>query len=198
MQFARRLKAGYTLVEVLVVVSIIGVLSTMGVAGLQQAVANARIKDAAINTAAFVERVANLASQRNEVLCLGFSSTSDPRTLLAVRDGDDKNCSGGVVDEMTIESPNRFVPNGSGCPTTMVSWLNSTANVPIKFKPQIGLAATPNPTLEGRSGGVCIRYGDTDVYGAVRKEKGKNKVVPMWKVGNDGTQNNSWGNWMEL
>ena len=114
MLFAKRLKAGYTLVEVLVVVSILGILSAMGVAGLQQAVANARVKDAAVNTAAFVERVANLSSQRNEVLCLGYSTSTDPRTLLVVRDGDDKNCSGGVVDQMTLDAPSKFVPDGSG------------------------------------------------------------------------------------
>jgi len=197
---SRGAKSGYTLVEVLVVVIIMGVLSTMGVASLQRAVANARIKDAAVNTAAFIERVANLSSQRNEVLCLGYSTSTDPRTLLVVRDGDDKNCSGGVVDQMTLDAPSRFVPDGSGCPTTMVSWLNALASVPIKFKPQIGLAATPNPMDDDKSGGICIRYGDSDsdVYGAVRKTKNKNWVVPMWKVGNDFTQNGNWSNWTEL
>ena len=195
---SRGAKSGYTLVEVLVVVIIMGVLSTMGVASLQRAVANSRIKDAAINTAAFVERVANLASQRSETLCLGYSTTSDPRTLLVVRDGDDGNCSGGVVDEMTIDAPNRFVPDGSGCPTIMVSWLSATSSVPVKFKPRLGLAATPNPTVDGHATGICIRYGDSDVYGAVRKTKELNRVVPMWKVGNDATQNGNWSNWMEL
>ena len=71
MQHAKRNVLGYTLVEVLVVVSIIGILSSMGVVGLQRAVANARIRGAAINSAAFIEQVANLSRQRNEVLCLG-------------------------------------------------------------------------------------------------------------------------------
>jgi len=26
----------------------------------------------------------------------------------------------------------------------------------------------------------------------------KNRVVPMWKVGDDATQNNNWSNWTEL
>ena len=48
-------KKGFTLVEVLTVVIIIGILSAAGYAGLQRAIANSRIKDAAFNMAAFME-----------------------------------------------------------------------------------------------------------------------------------------------
>ena len=112
-----------------------------------------------------------------------------------MRDGDAGNCSGGIIDEMTIDAPVEFVPGGSGCPTVMESLLNTSSP---KFKPRIGLSATPNSVIDGRATGICIRYGDSDVYGAVRKTKGLNRVVPMWKVGNDGTQNDNWSNWMEL
>ncbi|MBR6833651.1 MAG: prepilin-type N-terminal cleavage/methylation domain-containing protein [Fibrobacter sp.] len=203
---SRGAKSGYTLVEVLVVVIIMGVLSTMGVASLQRAVANARVKDAAVNTAAFVERVSNLSKQRNEVLCLRIDP-GDCHKLLVVRDGDGKNCSGGSIDSLTIDPPNTFLdgkpkPAGCGpfaCPSSMVNWLSNANNAPTKFDwKNIGLAATPNPMDDDKSGGICIQYGDSDVYGAVRKTKNKNWVVPMWKVGNDFTQNGNWSNWTEL
>ena len=63
-------KRGFTLVEALVVVAIIGVLSSMGVASLRGAVANSRIKDAGINVTAFVQSAANEATRLNEKLCV--------------------------------------------------------------------------------------------------------------------------------
>ena len=60
------------------------------------------------------------------------------------------------------------------------------------FRPRLGLAATPP------DGGICIQYNNSNVYGAVRKVLSKNRVVPMWKVGDDATQNNNWSNWTEL
>ena len=192
MFFASRLKAGNTLVEVLVVVSIMGILSAMGVAGLQRAIANARIKDAAVNTAAFVERVANLSSQRNEVLCMKIDPGS-PQTVIVVLDDGKKDCSSpknGVVAEYSIESPAKYVQRSAGCPSVMTDWFGQNAQV--AFKPRLGLAATPP------EGGICIQYGGDDIYGAVRKDRTRNRVIPMWKVGNDGTQNSSWANWTEL
>lgn len=185
----RGAKSGYTLVEVLVVVVIMGILSAMGVAGLQRAVANARVKDAAVNTAAFVERVANLSNQLSTVLCLKVASGNHQK-IYVVRDDDEQDCttpSEGIVDSLELDSPNRFVEKDNGCPV-MGDWLSSYG----VFKPRKGLSAMP------REGGVCIRYGDKSVYGAVRKDAGKNRAIPMWKVTDDATQNNGWYNWNEL
>ena len=190
------LKHGYTLVEVLVVVIIIGVMSTMGVAGLQRAVANARIKDAAINSAAFVERVANESSRLSAVLCLKIDPTS-PQTMIVVKEEDDgdgpKDCSdpkGGIVDELHIDAPARFVEMQK-CGPVDLDWFSNTTY--ITFKPRLGLSAAP------LKGGICIQYGDQDVYGAVRKKQGINRAIPMWKVGSDGTTNASWNvGWNEL
>ena len=190
MLFAKRLKAGYTLVEVLVVVSILGILSAMGMAGLQRAVANARVKDAAVNTAAFVERVANLSSQRNQVLCLKISSPATPEKLYVVSDTVKKDCvspNAGIIDSLVLDAPSKFVSRSNGCPV-MGDWFTSYGI----FRPRLGLAATPP------DGGICIQYNNSNVYGAVRKVLSKNRVVPMWKVGDDATQNNNWSNWTEL
>ena len=189
---SRGAKSGYTLVEVLVVVIIMGVLSTMGVAGLQRAIANARIKDAAVNTAAFIERVANESSRLSAVLCLKIDP-GNPQTIIVVKDVTTKNCAapnGGVIDEFSIEAPAKYVSKTTqGCPTSMVDWFGGNNHV---FKPRIGLSAAPP------EGGVCIQYGSQDIYGAVRKDKKVNRVIPMWKVGSDFTQNGNWSNWTEL
>ena len=192
-QNARCVKAGYTLVEVLVVVSIMGILSAMGVAGLQRAVANARIKDAAVNTAAFIERVANLANQRNEVLCLRVDPHSD-QTLLVVRDDGTKDCTSphdGVIAEFSIDEPCKFVSLAT-CHGVETDWFSNAYNANNAFRPRIGLSAAPP------HGGICIQYGSDAVYGAVVKEQNLNKVKPMWKVGDLPASGSGWGSWMDL
>ena len=63
-------KNGFTLVEVLVVIIIMGVLSSMGVISMRNAVVNNRVRDYALNTAAFLERIANDASRMSKTLCV--------------------------------------------------------------------------------------------------------------------------------
>ena len=195
MVFAKRTaccaKAGYTLVEVLVVVSIMGILSAMGVAGLQRAVANARIKDAAVNTAAFVERVANESNRLSAILCLKIEP-GNPQKILVVKDDGKKDCSSpsdGIVDYLEIDAPNKFVTMNA-CGPVDLDWFGN--NKKIAFKPRLGLSAVPP------HGGVCIQYGNSDVFGAVRKTQNINRVIPMWKVGHDGMKDADWSNWTEL
>ena len=66
-------KRGVTLVEVLAVVTIMGILSGIGVAGLRNAMMNSRIKDAGINVTAFMERAANEATLINSNACVMVS-----------------------------------------------------------------------------------------------------------------------------
>lgn len=193
MVFAKRTacyaKAGYTLVEVLVVVSIMGILSAMGVAGLQGAIANARIKDAAVNTAAFVERVANESNKLSAVLCMKVPDGNHQK-IYVVRDNQKKDCttpSDGIIDSLVLDAPNQFVSMAVCGPVTQ-NWFTSYG----VFKPRLGIAATPP------EGGVCIRYGTKNVFGAVRKDSKKNWVIPMWKVNHDGSKDSDWSNWIEL
>jgi len=176
---AREMKAGYTLVEVLVVVSIMGILSSMGVAGLQSAIANARVKDAAVNTAAFLERVANEARQLSAPICLKISN--DSTTLYAIKtagsDCSASNKTGSVVDSLIVDSPVRFSENKSqSCNVQSVDMTTSSNAI---FRPRMGLSAVPP------EGVVCVKYGNADRYGVAQKSKTSNSVKAMWKVGNE-------------
>ena len=187
MQLQRRTKAGYTLIEVLVVVIIMGILSSMGVVGLQGAVANHRVKDAAMNTAAFLERVGNLSRQQSVVICLAIDP--DAQVLRAVK-STGENCAnanknGGTVDFIRIDAPSQFVENKAG--TCNFVGNDLTVNVNAAFKPRIGLSAVPQ-------GVVCIQYGDDMLFGIARKTSGANSVKAFWKIGNDDGANG----WSEL
>ena len=186
MVFAKRTacyaKAGYTLVEVLVVVSIMGVLSAMGVAGLQQAVANARVKDAAVNTAAFLERVATESRKQSAELCLVKAPGNSSKLLVYKSDESSDYCHGTIMDSLVVESPNRFV-SLKDCGLVTSDWIG---NNPAVFEPRRGLSAAP---LEGA---VCIQYGSEDRFGAARKLKLVNGIKAQWKIGTGSS------GWMDL
>ena len=84
MNFACSGKSGFTLVEALVVVTIMGILSGIGVASLQNAVANSRIKDAGINVTAYMQRAANEATRLNEKLCVVANNKTIKTKVLTI------------------------------------------------------------------------------------------------------------------
>lgn len=158
-------KKGYTLVEVLVVVSIMGILSAMGVSSLTGAVANARIRDAALNTTAFLERIANDANRMSKTLCV---TVENPQTLIVHED----DCDGDEYSRFAIEAPAKFNCNIDG-DVSLPNWATTHA----VFEPRIGLSAAP------RNGFLCIQYGSREIYGRAWKDPTKNAINTQWKHG---------------
>ena len=145
-------KEGFTLVEALVVVAIMGILAGIGIASLRDAVANSRIKDAGINVTAFMGRAANEAVRLNQKLCL----EADGQSLKLYKD-ECAETKGAQIDEMTLESENQFVTTGVDCPD--VSSESNTPSSTMTLTPKIGVSAIP-------TGCFMVRYGATDRYAA--------------------------------
>lgn len=162
-------KNGFTLVELLVVIAIMGILSAMGVAGLQQAVENNRVEGAAKNITAFLERTANEANRLSATLCLK-AGTND-RRLFVYQAADCTNLPAGSASlySMELESPLKFV---TSCPdyTDEKNWLTGTNGV---FKPRLGLSAAPV------SGVLCAQYGDSEHYAVALKGSEVNYIQAL-------------------
>lgn len=168
-------KKGFTLVEVLITIAILGILSSMGVAGLMGAVENARVNGVAKRTVAFMERMGKESKRLSTTLCLKMANDQRIEVYKAV------DCSSppadSLFDHMDIEAPMKFV---SVCPNIAdacelsencgVNLLDGTSGV---FVPKIGLASLPV------SGYVCAQYGSSDHYAAAVKSKEENFVKPL-------------------
>ncbi|OWV15779.1 prepilin-type cleavage/methylation domain-containing protein [Fibrobacter sp. UWB4] len=166
-------KNGYTLIEVLVVVSIMGILSSMGVVSLRGAVVNSRMKDNALNTTAFLERIANEANRMSKTLCVKKIS---PHGLGVYVTDDCSSLPENTYDTFYIDAPAVF-----GCDNQIQfsvfegsDWAGGDG---VIFQPRIGLSAAPS------TGYICMQYGDDDVYAVAAKYKNKNMIVPMWRSG---------------
>ena len=177
-------KNGYTLVEVLVVVSIMGILSSMGVSGLHSAVVNSRIKDAALNTAAFLERMANESNRISKRICVKKDHAQ--RITAYLNDEASGSASSNCDDykqefaSFAVESPIKFECEGAALSDYEDIKTNWTTNGAM-FIPRIGLSAAP------AEGYVCVQYGSSRTYGLVLKQKTNNMMIPMWKTGGSGS-----------
>lgn len=191
-------KNGYTLVEVLVVVTIMGVLSSMGVAGLRGAVINSRIKDHAMNTAAFLERMANEANRMSKTLCANVQRKSID--VYATND-----CSGSLYAQysLDLQYPVKFgcdidndlstsIKDTKGAMSDDNNWGVGGMGHYLLFEPRIGLSAVPR-------GFLCLQYGTSNTYtdnayGIAVKYSDKNMVKPKWTP----SGSNDIDNWLDL
>jgi len=163
---------GFTLIEVMAVVAIIGVLAAAGVAALYNAVTNNRVKDAAWNMTGFMERVSAMTKQSGDSLCVVFSG----KKLLA-REYVGGACSGTARDSLELDGPYAKASSlhGIGAATsfagTPANWSLTTS--PAIFAPRIGLS---NVVGEGC---ILANYNSGDRYAAVVKSRKENSFIPF-------------------
>ena len=161
---------GFTLIEVLVVVAIIGILSAAGVASLRNAVINSRVKDASWNMASFMERISTATKQTGDSLCVVVSG----KTLYA-RLYVGGACSGAARDSFEIEGSFAVVTSSHSISSavsfagTPVNWGVSTS--PAVFAPHIGIS---NVIGEGY---ILANYKFSDRYAAVVKSRKENSFL---------------------
>lgn len=162
------MKNGYTLVELLTVIAIIGILSSMGYVNFHEAVANHRTRDAALNIAAFMEQVANRTRQMNTELCV---RRDDAQKLIVLKSKcAAANESSERVDSLMINSPVKILA------TTDNDFRGPNfASTDAQFEPRIGLSCSPY------EGYIKVQYGDMDLFGIARKTKTKNYYTSMIK-----------------
>ena len=168
-------KAGVTLVELMVVITIMGILSGLEIAGLRSAMANARIKDAAYNVTAFMERAANEARRLNTPLCVkkdGNYKLVIYKSVCTATQNAEK------IDELKLDSPTKLINSTVASAKfkdaenkDLTNWYDNGAD----FTPRVGLSAAPS------AGYYAVQYGGQGLYGAALKSKTKNSFEPMMK-----------------
>ena len=160
-------KGGFTLVEALVVVTIMGILSGIGVASLRAGIANSRIKDAGINVTAFMERAANAANRLNTTLCVKVGS--DNKALKAYKGECNSSGKDEVVEEMSLETPNHFIASSEGtCPGDVDRYSQNR----VELVPKIGVSPIP-------AGCFIVQYAGSDRYVASVKVPTKFSMAYM-------------------
>lgn len=164
--------AGFTLVEVITVVAIIGILSGLAISGMGRKVDFERTRGAAISLAAFMTRVSAEVKKQNADLSVRFSETM----VDAFRSAD---CSGAILFSEVLET-SVAIPNvASGAPAIAAtnSWNHRACLSFSKLK--IGENSV------SANGWVRIDHRRrTNLRGLVLKSAADNRFRPM--VSSDG------------
>jgi len=178
-------KRGVTLIELLTVIAIMGILSGLGVAGLRSAVANARIKDAAFNVTAYMERTANDARRLNAALCVVRENAQKLITFQGTCDDANGANKNNLLrtDSLILDVPNRILQDGEVTAADILGGTNLITSG-AQFIPKQGLSAAPY------QGFIAIQYGTDGRYGAAAKVSTKNAFVPLMKFDD--------GNWFGI
>ncbi|MCQ2097186.1 MAG: type II secretion system GspH family protein [Fibrobacter sp.] len=181
-------KKGFTLIELMVVIAIMGILSTLGYSSMNRAAINARTKDAAINVAAFVDNMGALATRQAKKLCLKIDGEQTLSAYNANAAGTGCDIQGGVVDKITLEAALRFVssnnlPNDA---TTVLSTSSKEAILyhRIGYSPFRGLCTSASEC--SGEGVYVIQYGTTDSYAAIAKSPVERKIASFVGFEEDG------------
>ena len=161
---------GFTLVEVLVVIVIIGILSSMGMVSFRQSIANSRVRDSAINVAAFLERVSMTARETNDAYCVTTFKNS-----IKIYAYKGTTCSGDAVDSLVLEGGVFFrKPDGMSSPSSDA--VTNLVDTNAYFVPRVGLSPFRGSDLSNQTneGFYLLQYSTSDTWGGVTKNSTKN------------------------
>lgn len=169
-------RAGFTLIEVLVVVAIIGILSAAGVSSLNDAIANSRLKDAIINTRAFTEVMSSEAKRLNDSLCIKFEA----KKMTAYHYGAGA-CGGTAIDSRSLEGQISFLGTAPGNAAAQESFVGtpsvwSASGSYFILAPQQGVSSVVSEGIIG------LRYGNSSRYGAILKTAKKNHLQAFFSA----------------
>lgn len=171
-------KKGFTMTELLVVVAIMGILSSMGVVSLHGAVVNNRVRDAAINVTAYLERVASETNRLSQKVCVSMDASL--HTIYAYKGECSPSKEGPRISEYTLDGGLQFEIPPTCCDVSnKAEWMNG-----VQYEPRFGLSAMPV------DGCVQVRYGTTEKRACALKKKDKNNAIPQ--ISFDGN------NWTDL
>lgn len=172
-------KNGFTLIEVMVVVAIMGILSAMGVYGVRISTINSQMKDCALNTAAFLERVANESNRMSKRLCV--VKDNDQRLTAYVTDDCGDLSEAEELATFAIDAPAKFGCSGINMDDfddfNGTDWAADGDDSGALFIPRLGLSAAPT------EGYICMQHGSSDSYAMAIKFKNRNMIIPMWRAG---------------
>ena len=163
-------KKGVSLLEVAAVVSIMGILSALGVSKMQRAVANAKVKDAAYNISSFLEHASNEARRMSTALCVKTESGNSQKLLLYKAACNSITIQTPRIDSLLLDVPNKIIGNDD-C-TNKIDLPNFEPNG-AQFAPRQGLSSAP---VDG--GFFAVQYGSREIRSAAIKYKKQNKFEP--------------------